>query len=86
MPEEGLKPKNKRLADFPFLFCLCVCFNQLVVRKKKYKFVKNNICRIDLSVNYTLINLSHLYTLELEIFSAYVTHVFKFYIMFSIPL
>lgn len=65
-----------------------MCVFQLIrCEKKKYKFVKKkNICRIDLSANYTLINLSHFYTLELEIFSAYVTHVFKFYIMFSILL
>lgn len=65
-----------------------MCVFQLIrYEEKKYKFVKKkNICRIDLSANYTLINLSHLYTLELEIFSAYVTHVFKFYIMFSILL
>lgn len=66
-----------------------MCVFQLIrCEEKKYKFVKKkkNICRIDLSANYTLINLSHLYTLELEIFSAYVTHVFKFYIMFSILL
>lgn len=65
-----------------------MCVFQLIrCEEKKYKFVKKKIiCRIDLSANYTLINLSHLYTLELEIFSAYVTHVFKFYIMFSILL